>query len=72
MFCAFVEIKNYLNYNLNLNGENIEITLDNKEKMKDILIDILKNNINIRKCELKTPTLREIFIEKAGDDNEKM
>lgn len=69
------DLRNYLldkykdNYKINDNDE-IEIAIESKDETKTILKDLTKNNFLVEKFEIKTPTLREIFIEKAGDKNE--
>lgn len=58
-------------YSIKLNATNeLEISYDNENAKEKILEYIVKNKLDIKKYEIKKPTLREIFIEKAGEVNE--
>ena len=66
-----IDIKKYIDkYGLKIENEtnhNYIIKINEEEKAHEILKDLVKNNINIHKFEIKKPTLNDIFIEKVGE-----
>lgn len=47
--------------------EDYIIKIEKEEQGKEILKELMDKNINIRKFEMKKPSLNEIFIEKVGE-----
>ena len=65
------DIKKYIE-NLNLEIEieknnDYVIKIDDEQKAHKLLSQLVENNINITKFEIKKPTLNDIFIEKVGE-----
>ena len=46
---------------------NYEITIENEEQAHTLMKNLVNNNIEIDKFELKKPSLNDIFIEKVED-----
>lgn len=65
------EIKEYINRNNLVIEKNIGneylIKIDNEEQGRNLLRELIKNNIEVNKFELKKPSLHDIFIEKVGE-----
>lgn len=69
--CTMTEIKEYINNNNliieNNVGNEYLIKIDNEEQGRNLLKELIKNNIEVNKFELKKPSLHDIFIEKVGE-----
>ncbi len=66
-----VDIKEYIE-KLNLEVEieknnDYIIKIDDEQKAHKLLSELIKNDINVTKFEIKKPTLNDIFIEKVGE-----
>lgn len=69
--CTMTEIKEYINKNNLVIEKNIGneylIKIDNEDQGRNLLRELIKNNIEVNKFELKKPSLHDIFIEKVGE-----
>lgn len=65
------DIRNYIEkYELQIENEKDNqyiIKISEEEKAHNLLSDLIKNNIQVNKFEIKKPTLNDIFIEKVGE-----
>ena len=50
--------------------EETRIKLENEEQAKELLKELVANNIPVVRFELAEPSLHEIFVEKVGEINE--
>lgn len=65
------DIRNYIKkYDLQIENEKDNqyiIKISEEEKAHKLLSDLIKDNLQVNKFEIKKPTLNDIFIEKVGE-----
>ena len=55
---------------VNESPDGVQIKVANEKQAQDFLADLLQENKNVVKFELREPSLHEIFVEKVGETNE--
>ena len=65
------DVSNYINENglkiLKQMDNQYEIEISEEKEAQKLLKDLIENNVEIEKIEVKKPSLNDIFIEKVGD-----
>ena len=65
------DVSNYINKNglkiLKQMDNQYEIEIREEKEAQKLLKDLIENNVEIEKIEVKKPSLNDIFIEKVGD-----